>query len=646
MRNVNYILIILVLFSSACTQPMDPVVESVNKTKSILQNNVWQLTDYQIVVENSDIPPPLLIPLNDSLIEAGNYHLDDMSPDDIDFKEYFFLFLEDNTILTDTGMNDNFIGLGGKYFVWNEDKCRINPEGVTRLDYRYYYDSDNKQMIFTLTGDDASKAIDKINDRLINAAVEEWPNHLGSAISDKIHNSPIIKHKIENWIKHAIAGNLPNIFFHDYAMNSEKLAEHVRIHMLDSINWKEVLKDALKSKIGEINTLNPSELVPSMSEEIVAAIGTEFTTIELVNIITPYMDGLEHQDPETRADHIATLIVKVLGRVFSEDNLEKIIEPIWDKFTQMSDDQIDTVALKFTEIVQEHWLNPDTLSKIFIPITTKIDDTPITKMGKLAQDATDSLEVFVDKLNNRFPDLGLDPDYPSIEPKIKAIFVAAKPIISIKGPEEVAYEIATLITNQFLNTENIEGVFVKALDYLQSIDPAVAAETIAQWIVSIEERIAPELALWLAEKLSPILDNQNPKLTSLAIGNRVREFTNPYFNQGYIGEFVLREMNQSYTINKKAVAKHIAQLIIDKKLAKEGVDLEQLAELIRPELDGNGGSIGDRIRDAMGAQDIIRDGKSPDIIAKVITFIIYNMMWENLKVADNFKEATIIISHE
>jgi hypothetical protein len=441
---------------------------------------------------------------------------------------------------------------------------------------------------------------------------------------------------------------LPPIFDHDYQKTSERLSEHIRSHALDSINWKDELKNAIKDELGKIGNLDPEELAPSMTEEIVSSISSELTTEEIINVVSIYMDGLEHQDPESMADHIATLIVDILYRVFDEENLEKIIEPIWMKFAQMSEAQIDTIALKFTEIVQEHWLNVDTLTKVFLPITEKIDDTPLSKMDELAWQATDSLEVLVNKLNNHFPGLGLDPDYDNIQPKIKAILIAAKPVISTQGPEKVAQEIASLIINEFLNTETIESAFVKALEYLQSIDPSTAAATIAQWLVNIEERIEPELIEWLTEKLGPILDNQNPKLTSRAIANRVREYTIPHFNQGNISELVLRELNETLEINGRGVAKHIAQMIIDHRLAKEGIDLEQLAEVIRPELDdnGDGESIGDKISDAMEASDMIRSGQSPDIIAKIISFLIYRKLWNNAKIANNFKEATIIIRHE
>jgi hypothetical protein len=644
---LNYLLIGILLFTLSCTQPMDPVIESVTETKSELRDKTWQLTDYQVTVKNPDIPPPLLIPYSDSMIEAGSYHLSDMLPGDTDFPQFFVQFTEDNEILSDTVSEGDFVGLGGKYFVINDLKIRINPKGVEKLNYEYYYSPDNKTMTFTLTEEDASKAIDRATQRFIDDVIHERPKKIGEAIADKIHNSPKINGLIKKWIKHGLAGKLPGIFDRDIVKTTEQLSEHVRIHILDSINWKHVLKDAIKHELDKIHGLSDKTLPALMAAEMVTQLEIELTASSLYDIIYPYMDGLQPQSPEYRAEQIAVLIVTLLGDIFSEENLEKIIEPIWEKFTQLSDQQIDTIALTFTEIVQDNWLNVDNLTALFLPITQKIDDTPVRQLNELAQEATDSLEVFVGKLNNRFPGLGLDPDYDTIESAIHAAFIAAKPIIGAKGAEAVAQEIATLIINNFLNTANIEGAFVKALDYLQSIDPTDAAKTIAQWLVSLEKRLAPELIQALAEKLGPILENQNPKGTSKLIANNLRDFTNQHFNKGNISEIVLTELNKTVQIDGKALAKHIAQAIINNKLAKEGVDVEQLAEIIRPALDDNGGgsSFGDRIKDAMADNDVILKHK-PEILAKIISFILYKESFDRFKIANNFGEATIIIKHE
>jgi hypothetical protein len=627
---------------------MDPVVESVIQTKSVLQDKTWQLTDYQVTVKNTDIPPPLLIPRSDSLIQAGNYHLDDMLPGDTDFPEYFLQFTDENEILSDTANSGNFIGLGGKYFVRNNVQIRIIPPGVKPLLYEYYYNPGNNTMTFTLSEEDASKAIEDATNRLINDAIKERPDKIGEGISGILHNSPVIKKLIKEWIKQAIAGKLPGVFDYNIERNTQELSEKLRAHFLDSINWRNVLKDAVKHELDKIHNLKADSLTPVITTEIADQIGVELAVEPIYDAILPFTATLDQDDSDSKAEKIATLIVKILEDIFSEENLEKIIEPIWDKFTKLSPAQIDSIALQLTEITQEQWFNVDTLSQVFLPITEKIDDTPVSQLGELAQEATDSLEVFVDKLNSRFPGLGLDPDYDNIESIIQSILVAAKPVIGIQGPEKVADEIAQVLITEVFNTENIESTFVAALDYLQTIDPSVAAETIATWIVNLEQKIEPELIEWLTEKLGPILDNQNHKLTSFRIGNKVNEYSLANFGFGTIKELVLKELNATVDVNLKELAKHIAKVLIERGLIKNGIEIEQLAEKIRPELEDDGGEnpIGDKIRDAMEANDFIGSGPPPDLIGKIISFLLYKEAWDEFKIANNFKDATIILKHE
>jgi len=627
---------------------MDPVIESVIQTKSVLQSNTWIMTDYTIKVKNPDIPPPMLINVSDSSIEAGNYHLPNSLPAGSEFPQFIMQFSTDNKILTDSAYTDNFIGMGGKYFVFNETQIRLKPSRIEKLTYRYHYSPDNKTMTFTLTAEDATKAIEKATQKLIDDAVNERPDKIGSAISDKLHNSPKIKAAIEKWLKHALAGKLPGIFDHNIEHNTQQMSEKLRAHLLDSINWKGILGDAIHHELEKISNMDADSLTPLATADVVEQIGLELTTQDLYDIILPYTASLERQDNDSKAEKIATLIVRLLGDIFSEENLEKIIEPIWEKFTKLSDAQVDTIAVQLTTIVEDEWLNVDTLSQVFLPITQKIDATPIPQLNALAQEATDSLEVFVDKLNNRFPGLGLDPDYDNIESVIHSILVAAKPVIGIQGPQKVAEEIAEAILGTVLSTQKIESAFIAAIDFLQTIDPQTAAQTIATWLVALEQRIAPELIAWLTEKLGPILDNQNPKLTAKTIGNKVRDFSLTNMGFGTIKDLVLPELDKTLAVSGREVAHHIAQAIIDHKMAKEGVSVEQLGDVIFANLhdDGSGNGIGARIKQAMADHDMIRAGKSPDFLGKIISFILYAEASNGFKIANNFEEAQIIIRHK
>ncbi|MCD6597033.1 MAG: hypothetical protein J7L04_05065, partial [Bacteroidales bacterium] len=635
------------LFGIGCKQPMDPVVESVTETNKVLREYTWVLQDYTVTVKNPDIPPPMLINVSDSMIKAGHYNLDDMNPGDSNFPVYQMQFTSDNKILADS--SGVFVSLGGKYFVFNGLNIRLKPHKVEKLIYDYYYNPDDKTMSFTLTEEQASKAIDNATQNLIDDIINERPDKIGEAISDILHNSPKIQNAIKKMIKHAIAGKLPKIFDFDLEHNADTMAQMIRSHALDSINWKHILEEAIKHELHKIHNLHDS-LGPAMTDKIHTEVATQLTVDRLHQAILPYLGGLDHQDPEEMAHFIATVIVEILGDIFSEENLQKIIEPIWRAFTKLGPLEIDEIAKKFTKITQDHWLNVDTLTAVFLPSTELIDETPISGLKALAQDATDSLEVFIDDLNAHFDSLNLDPDYDHIDSEIHAILLAAKPVIGTVGPEKVAQDIAQMLLDDIFTTDNIQDAFVDVLDYLQTISPETAAETIAQWLVNIEHKVGPELIAWLTEKLSPILNNINQGLTAYRIGNKVHNFVQVDFSAEGLQPVIFPMLQDLRNMNGKSLAEHIAKALIKNKITKEEADEDIVANVILQALMNHGDNPDDPVSvqmvKALSDHDLLRSGKTPDLLAKVISFILYAEAWHNFKIANNFQEATIIISHD
>jgi hypothetical protein len=158
----------------------------------------------------------------------------------------------------------------------------------------------------------------------------------------------------------------------------------------------------------------------------------------IYDLILPFLNELA-TDPDGNATKISTLIVDLLLGVFNEENLKPLIAAAWQKFTELDQEQVGVIADTLTSIVEEVWINEDNITQLILPITQKIDETSLLQIGKLAAEATDSIEVLVGKINATFPDLNLEPDYESMESQIKAIFIAAKPVIGlVGGPEKAA----------------------------------------------------------------------------------------------------------------------------------------------------------------------------------------------------------------
>jgi len=316
----------------------------------------------------------------------------------------------------------------------------------------------------------------------------------------------------------------------------------------------------------------------------------------------------------------------------------------------LSEEQVATIGDTLTSIVEELWLNEDQLSQLFLPFTQKIEETSLLSMGNLAAQATDSLEVLIDKINQRFPDLNLEPDYDSMEGQIKTLFIAAKPVIALAGgAEKAANDVANLILSQFLNTENLNQVFILAINKLQELDPELVASTIATWLINIADDVSPEIIEYLANLLSPILNNIDPEYTAFRIAVALNDFIKENVTDDNIKTLIQPAIEFITNINAELLAEFIATKILSLEILGDIVNQENIVQIILPVLqtinDTNAEDLVQSLINALVDSGIFEDVLTEDRVSTIISLLIYNDMWQETKVANNFKEATIVLTH-
>jgi len=642
---INSILIsTLLLLISSCEPYVDPVIAETLETRDLLQENNWVITDYQIEVINDDIPPPLLLGFGNDSIRAGHYNLKDMIDSGEDFPIYRLKFTDGNDVLVDSTGSGKYEDNGSTYFVFNNSRMRLKTHGIGKLPYTYSYDPNSKSMRLTTTAADASKLIEDATQKFIDDAVKGTPNKIGDAIA-KLLSDPIVQQKIHDALKAALAGKIQGwLDSWDPEDEANKISEKI-MEWLESKDWQQILSDAINKELQKLLDFDADSVAAEMAKEIADKIAEKYSVENIYNAIYPYLNEFDKLSPEEMADQMAQAVLNLLGNVFSQNNLEKIIYPIWLKFTQLSDDQITALSEKLTEAIQERWLNEENLTNLFLPITQKIDETSIFKMGELADEATDDIKTLVDELNSLFPGLGLDPDYDTLNKELKAAFIAAKPLIAIQGPEAVAQSIADLILDNFLTVEKIEQAFETALHDLQEIDPQTAADAIATFLVELEGKIAPELYDWLVEKLTPIMENFDPEATAARIAEALNKFITDIFSEDNLEPVIDELLKKLQGINTEELANLIAKKILDSPWIKENITQEHIAELLYPILlkihNLNAEELAEELLDKLAP--IIKDIFTAERVSKIIAFIIYKIAYDNLKIANNFEEATIII---
>lgn len=633
----------------SCSEPQDSVIESVDNTNFTLRKYDWKLSQFKIKVKNTDIPPPLLFNSNDSLIREGNYDLDDMILDASDMQKYIVNFTNDGKIKTSGGQinllaDDEIIH---SYFVFNDRNIRISS--AEALVYDYLYDENEKTFLLTVNEASATRVIRSINNKLIDRIANKTPNKLGDLVASLLFNNKGLQNIINNVLVSAISGKLEFINEFDPDEASRLLAAEI-LKALQEVDWENTLTQLLKTELEKLQNVDPEKLAEDIGSTIAAIINDNISEDAIYNLIEPYIEQLVVNSDRV-SEAISTLIVDLFFDVFDEDVLQPIVADAWRSFTRLDEQQVETISDTLAYYVQDIWINSENLSNILLPFTQKIDDTPILQMGALATEATEAIESLVDFINDKFPDVNLEPDYDSMQSTIKTAFIAAKPLIGIVGgPEAAAEDVANLIISQFLNKENISSVFNSGITYLQSIDPDLAGSTITNWLLSLEPELSPVAIEFLKEFLSPIIDNINPEQTSLNIAKALKGFIEQNITPETVKAIVLPIFEEFINLNAEEVARFLAQQILGLDIIKETITEENIKTVILPVLQSiqetNVEALAQNLIKAIVNSGVFEDTITEERISTIISLLIYKASWENVLIANNFEEATILLRHE
>ncbi|TNJ44311.1 hypothetical protein KFZ70_03120 [Tamlana fucoidanivorans] len=648
MRKLHAALLPLLLLLFTCEEPVDTVIEAVDEANTILRKYEWKLAKFKIEVANDDIPPPILFNSTDSLIKKGIYDLDDMVLDASEMRTYKVNFTHDGKVLTKDGQLDL---IGGdkdvKYFVFNDKNVRISA--AEKLIYDYLYDGNNNEIILTANQGSIARLVNKVNQDLIDKVANKSPEKIGDLMAHLLFNNEKLQSLINNVIVDAISGKLEFINEFDEETAAKFLASEI-YKVLSQIDWESALTQLLKEQLEKLTNIDPDKVSEDISAVIVAFINENITADTIYEVIFPYIESIP-TNAEKVSETISTLIVNLFFEVFAPNVLQPVLTDAWRDFTKLDEEKITTVSDTLAYYVSDIWINQENVSNLILPFTQKIDETSILKMGELATEATNAIEGIVNVINDSFSDINLQPDYESMQSTIKAAFIAAKPVIGlVGGPEKAADEVAGLIISQFLNQNNISSAFQLGITYLQSIDPEIAGSTIAEWLLSLEPEIGPEIISYLTDFLSPILENINPELTSLAIANALNDFISENITPEKVKSLLLPILEAFANLNAEAVANFFAKVILDLDIIKDTITEENIKNVLLPVLqkikETDIEQLVQNLIDAVVNSGIFEDTITEERVATIISLLIYKSAWDNVQIANNFKEATIVLRHD
>ncbi len=638
-------LALTLLFS--CETPEDPVIRAVDNTKKILTSNTWNLEEFKFELKNDDIPPPLLINATNAIISAGIYDLDNTVLDASDMREYEVEFKEDGTIITRNGQIDLLLeNQVGTYFVFNERTIRINS--VETLNYNYVYDNNLKEMSLIATSETAEKVIRKINQKLLDQIANQTPNKIGDLIAGLLFNNEALQTYINDVVVSAVAGKLEFINEIDPDQLAALLAADIR-EALEQVDWQQELANLILNQLEGISNIDIQAVSEAIATAIVDSINEQLSEEQINNLILPYIEQIATNSDEV-SEAIATLVVDLFFDVFNEDNIQPILVNAWTQFTELDEAQIAEIAGVLTTVIEDLFVNEESISNLILPFTELIDATSIFQMGALATQTTDAIENLVNTLNQEFPDLNLSPDYVSMQNTIRLAFIAIKPVIAVTGPDQAADDVANLIISQFLNTQNLNNTFIAALQFLQTINPETAGTALTQWLLSLEGDISQVLFEQIRDLLSPILDNLDPEATALRIAIALNNFISENITPEAIENLLTPLLEEIIINNSQAVASYLAELIINLDIIQENVTEEAIAQALLPILQSiqetNVEEVAQSLINAIVNSGIFEDVITEERVSAIISFLIYKASWDNVVIANNFEELSIILSHD
>ena len=638
-------LALTLLFS--CEVPEDSVIKAVDDTNEILTTNKWNLEEFKFELRNDDIPPPVLFSATNAVVKAGIYDLDDMVFDASDMREYEVEFKKDGTIITRNGQIDLLLEEAiGTYFVFNERTIRISSK--QSLNYNYIYDANAREMSLIATDKSAENIIKKINDKLIDQVANGTPNKIGDLIASLLFNNEDLKTLINDVLVSAIAGKLEFI----NKINPDELATSLAVEIrnaLEQVDWQQILTDLILSKLEDIQNIDKEAVAEAIANRVDQIIDEQLSQEQINDFILPYIEQIA-VNSDAVSEALATLISDLFSDVFNENNLKPILVNAWTEFTRLNQTQIGVISDKLTTVIEDVFINETTISAGLLPFTTRIDETSILQMGALATETTASIENLINGLNQEFPDLNLSPDYVGMQNTIKVAYIAIKPVIAITGPDQAAKDVANIILSQILTTENISNTFAASIQYLQTIEPVSAGTTLTEWLLGFIDDISETLYTEIRDLLSPILDNLDPNLTALNIATALNNFISSNVTPEAVKNFIIPILEEFTNLNAEAVAAYIAKLILNSDLIQDNVTEEAIFRAILPVLQSiqetNVEEVAQNLIQAIVNTGIFDDLITEERVSAIISLLIYKASWENVVIANNFKELSIILSHD
>lgn len=474
--------------------------ERIQETENLLRDHTWGFNDLVVDVKFETRAIPLLANVADEngYVQAGSYDSYDIFGSIEPQLYHRYTFSRD--IISQSTDDGNQYQRFGRYFVVNTKEIRINPDVSNAIRFDYSYASSDG--VFTMKTENIrnESLINAVDDLIINAIFTGTPGEISDAVVEKLLGSEKVREAISQLVYDLIHGKISEI-----TESPEEIADELArkiIEKLKEIEFEELAYEKMLEILQRLQVENPEEIAAELAKRISDIIEADLSQSDIYEVLLPIMQQIENETLPVIANRAAQAVYDLIADKLSEENVYCKVYDVWENLAQADSSTVVQVADTLASVTASHFFEQDSLTQKLIPFVSRIDET--IQLGGLAQEIIDEVLIpAVERLNDQFPNLDLDPSWTTIKPIITSALTIIKAQLGNSSVEELSADLAGTIIG--IMEPIIQKGFETAIYKLQEIPSEQAAIVISSWVVNLVEMAEEPIVEFVEEKLNQIL---------------------------------------------------------------------------------------------------------------------------------------------
>ena len=640
------------LILSACRKeeertPEQQERDQIMEVEATLRDHDWGFRDLIVTVTYESRAIPLLAGVADAtgMVQPGVYDSYDIFGNGKRQLTHTYQFTRDD-ILLDTASGNEFNRVGG-YYVIDLEKVRINPDSMNAVKFDYQLHKESGIFELTAGSLQRNRMNDALNNWITAAILSGRPDDISQFVVDGLLNNEKVALAIERFLFEMIHGKIEGI-----TQSPDEAARQLAAILMEKIgnlDWELILYDQILEFLQKLELENPETRADELSLQFADRIATVVTEDRLYENLLPVVIEFGTSTLPVLVSAIAEKTYDLLSEVFSEDNVYDKVLPLWQSVVEADSSTVREVSDTLALAVSSRFMDKDSLAVQLLPFVTRLDETKTIKLGDLAQEIIDSVLIpRVDLINATFPALGLEPDWLSVKPVITSILTAIKAAIGTSTAEEFAENMAAGIVSMMELI--IRHGFEKAIFRMQEIPPEQAASVISAWISSLVGSAQQEVVDFVEGKLNQILQRFEADQLTRTLAEEIHWRFLEVFSQENIYLLLYPVLETWSEADLEKVAGIMTDWIVEtfaesdlpgKEEIESGIGaiLETLIGSVNPE------KVSEQLVQLILESDIIQ-GIDGDLLSVILKFKLYELLLETARDLNSIESIVITLQQK